>query len=64
MDFETKTVGMDQDLRNYRTDDPFEKAALSGARAVVARAPFDNNDDLKVSVSASEDEISVTVAKA
>lgn len=64
MEFETTGASLDQDARNYRTDDQHEKAAVDAVLAIAGRQLFDNGQVLTVSADASEDGVSVTVLKA
>lgn len=62
--FKSTAAAIDRDLRNCRTDDENERAALDGALAIVGRQTFSSEAEISVTLEASDDEISVTVAAA
>jgi hypothetical protein len=64
MEFKSTAAAIDRELQNHRTDDPYQKAAVRGALAIVGEQTYSNEEELKVTLEASEDSIVVVVAKA
>lgn len=64
MEIKSTASAIDRDLQNVRTDDPYQKAAIRGALAVVGEQTYSNDEELKVTLEASADSIVVVVAKA